>query len=246
VPEVSTFLVVSLAFLVAGAAKGVVGFGIQVVALAILTIALDLLTAMAILLAPAIATNIWQSMVGGHIRELLQRLWPFLSAVAIVVFVGALALTRVEMPWLTALLGLVMITYAAFGLSGFLLQVSPGSERWLGPVFGGVNGLLMGMTGSSMVPGTLYLQSLGLPRDMLVQAMGLLYLVAAFTLTVAMWLNGLLSIELGLYSGGAVIPALIGMLAGQKIRAQLPEKLFRRIFFVALLALGLYVLVASL
>ena len=244
--DIGTLLIVSFAFVIAGAAKGIVGFGIQVVALAIMTIALDLVTAMAVMLAPSLATNFWQSTVGGNTRLLLQRLWPFLSTVALVVFVGALALTRIDLPWLTALLGLVMVAYALVGIGGFHFHVSPRTEVWLGPVIGSINGLLMGMTGSSVVPGTMYLQALGLRRDMLVQAMGMLYMTSTLALLVAMQLNQLLNLKLALYSASAVIPALLGMLLGQKIRRRLSETLFRKIFFFALLALGMYLLTTSL
>ncbi len=238
--DFNTLMIVVLAFLVAGTAKGITGFGIQVVALSILTIALDLVTAMAVLLAPATATNIWQAMVGGFARELLYRLWSFLLAVALAVLIGALALTRVDLSLLTAFLGLVMIAYASVSLLGIHFSVPAGAEVRLNPVIGLVNGTITGMTGSSVVPGTMYLQALGLPRDMLVQSMGMLYLVSTLALAVALQANSLLNLDLGLYSTGAMVPALVGMMLGQKIRRQLSETLFRKIFFIALLALGSY------
>jgi len=241
--DYNTLMIVILAFLIAGTAKGITGFGIQVVALSILTIALDLVTAMAVLLAPSTATNIWQAVVGGFTRELLVRLWAFLLAVALAVLIGAMALTRVDLSLLTAFLGLVMIAYASASLLGVHFTVGTHTERWLGPTVGLVNGVITGMTGSSVVPGTMYLQALGLSRDMLVQSMGMLYLVSTLALAVALQANNLLDLELGLYSASAIVPALCGMLLGQKIRQQLSEILFRKIFFTALLALGTYLLV---
>lgn len=243
--DYSVLMIVILAFLIAGAAKGITGFGIQVVALAILSIALDLVTAMAVLLAPATATNIWQAMVGGYARELIHRLWPFFLAVMIAVLVGAMALTRVDLMLLTGLLGLVMIAYSSTSLLGVNFKVATGVETWLGPTVGMVNGIITGMTGSSVVPGTMYLQALGLSRDMLVQSMGMLYLVSTLALAVALQANSLLNIELGLYSASAIVPALAGMMLGQKIRRQLSEVLFRKIFLVALLALGIYLVAGS-
>ncbi len=243
--DFNTLMIVILAFLVAGAAKGITGFGIQVVALSILTIALDLVTAMAVLLAPSTATNIWQAMVGGFARELLYRLWPFLFAVALAVLIGAMALTRVDLSLLTAFLGLVMIAYASASLLGIHFSVPAGAEPWLSPVIGLVNGTITGMTGSSVVPGTMYLQALGLPRDMLVQSMGMLYLISTLALAVALQAHSLLNLELGLYSTSAIVPALVGMMVGRKIRRQLSETLFRKIFFIALLALGFYLVLRS-
>lgn len=241
-PHAEILVSVCVALFIGGAAKGIVGFGIQVVALALLTIRIDLLTAMGVLLAPAIATNLWQAFAGGSGSLLLRRLWPFLLAVTIAIFVGALALTRVALPWLGAVLGLVLVVYAAFGLGGLRLRVPPGAERWLGPLFGAANGLITGMTGATVVPGTLYLQSLDLGRERLVQAMGMLYLLSAAVLALAMRLNGLLGIELGLLSCAAVVPAMFGLYFGQRIRRALSETLFRRVFYVALLLLGAHLL----
>jgi len=80
---------------------------------------------------------------------------------------------------------------------------------------------------------------------MLVQSMGMLYLISTLALAVALQANSLLNLELGLYSTSAIVPALVGMMVGQKIRRQLSETLFRKIFFITLLALGFYLVLRS-
>ena len=241
-PDSGVFAVVALALFIGGASKGVVGFGIQIVSLAVLTLALDLLTAMAVLLAPTIATNVWQACVGGNSLALVRRLWPFLLSVAVAVCLGALALERVDIPLLTAMLGVVTLVYALAGLAGFRLRLPARAEPWLAPLFGAANGLITGMTGASVIPGTLYLQALDFPRDRLVQAMGMLYLVSAAMLAVAMQFAGLLNVELGILSLSSVLPAIIGMVVGQRIRKAISELWFRRILYLALLGLGIRLL----
>ncbi len=242
-PASEAFAIVALALFVGGASKGVVGFGIQIVSLAVLTLALDLLTAMAVLLIPTIATNVWQACVGGGRLVLVRRLWPFLLAVAVAVCIGALALNRVDLTLLTAMLGVVTLVYSLAGLAGFRLHLPARAEPWLAPLFGAANGLITGMTGASVIPGTLYLQALDFPRDRLVQAMGMLYLVSAATLALAMQFNGLLNVELGILSLSSVLPAIVDMMVGQRIRKAISELWFRRIFYLALLGLGLRLLI---
>lgn len=233
-------------FLLAGMVKGVVGFGLPVVALALLTVAFGLPQAMALMLAPAFVTNVWQAMAGGNGRALLHRLWPFLLLAAATVWIGALALTRVNLAWLSALLGLLLVVYATVSLAGLRFTVTPRQENWLGPLIGVVNGVLSGMTGAYVVPGALYLQALGLPRDTLVQAMGLLFLISTLALAAALGGNGFLNAELGGISAAAVVPALAGMALGQHIRKRLPEQTFRQVFFAALLLLGAYIIASAL
>ena len=108
-----------------------------------------------------------------------------------------------------------------------------------------MNGVLTGMTGSFVVPGVLFLQATGLSRDMLIQAMGILFTLSTLSLAMALQSNGLLTMQATVYSGLALVPALIGMVLGQAIRQRLSESLFRRLFFSALLILGLYILYGS-
>jgi uncharacterized membrane protein YfcA len=237
-PDPLAIATIAAAFLIAGAVKGVIGLGLPTVSLGLLTAALDLRTAMALLIVPSFVTNLWQAATGGNARAILARVWPFLVAATATVWLGALALTRVDASLLSGLLGALLALYAAVSLAGVRLAIPARREAWAGPLFGTVNGILTGMTGSFVVPGVMYLQSIGLPRDRLVQAMGMLFTASTVALAAALRGSDLLGAQLGLISAGAVIPAVAGMLAGQRLRRRLSEEKFRRTFFVAVLALG--------
>jgi uncharacterized membrane protein YfcA len=237
-PDPLVIAVIAGTFLIAGAVKGVIGLGLPTVSLGLLTAALDLRTAMALLIVPSFVTNLWQAATGGNARAILARVWPFLLAATATVWLGALALTRVDASLLSVLLGALLALYAAVSLAGLRLAIPARRERWAGPLFGTVNGILTGMTGSFVVPGVMYLQAIGLPRDRLVQAMGMLFTASTVALAAALQGSDLLGAQLGLISAGAVIPAVAGMLAGQRLRRRLSEERFRRTFFVAVLALG--------
>jgi uncharacterized membrane protein YfcA len=238
-----TIAVLIATFLLAGTVKGVIGLGLPTVSLALLSVAIDLPSAMALLLVPSFITNLWQALAGGNGRTILRRLWPFLLMATVTVWLGSSALTRVDPAVLSALLGLLLIVYAAVNLAGFRLIIATRQEVWLGPLIGSANGILTGMTGSFVVPGVLFLQGIGLSRDMLIQAMGMLFTASTLALAVALQGNHLLTTELGILSAAGLVPALIGMVLGQRIRQRLSEQLFRRIFFIALLLLGTYIVV---
>ena len=244
--ETFTLLIVAGTFLIAGTVKGVIGLGLPTVSLALLTVAVGLPEAMALMLMPSFITNVWQSMVGGNGTVILRRLWPFLLTAALMVGAGSVALTQLDLHWLSALLGGLLITYAAVSLAGYRFEIAVGQEVWIGPLAGSVNGILTGMTGSFVVPGVMYLQAIGLPRDMLIQAMGMLFTVSTLALAIALQDNGFLTVELGSLSMAALLPAIIGMVIGQRFRRRLPELLFRRVFFIALLLLGVYIIASAL
>lgn len=200
---------------------------------------------MVLLLVPSFVTNVWQAIAGGKMKPLIARIWLFLLLAGGMIWVGTAILTRVHVSFLSGLLGALIVLYSLVNLGGMRITVPPEKEVWLGPLTGSLNGVLTGMTGSFMVPGVVYLQAIGLSRDALVQAMAMLFTVSTIALTLALGGNGLLTQDLGLLSALAVIPAMIGMLIGQRLRQRMSEILFRRVFFVGLLFLGGYITVRS-
>jgi len=228
-------------FLLAGAVKGIIGLGLPTISLAMLTLTIGLPNAMALILMPSLITNLWQAMVGGNACVILRRIWLFLLMASAFVWLGASALTRIDLEMLSALLGVLIVIYSLVSLAGWRFKITTKQETWLGPLVGSVNGILTGMTGAFVVPGVFYLQTIGLARDRLIQAMGMLFTVSTLALGVSLQANNLLTIELGQMSLAATLPAIVGMAIGQQIRKKLAEQLFRQIFFISLLILGGYI-----
>jgi len=243
--ELPTLILVAATFLLAGGVKGVIGLGLPTVSLAILTATVGLQPGMALLLVPSFVTNLWQAVVGGNFVEILKRTWFFLLMATVTVWIGGLVLVAVDVSWLSALLGLLLMMYSALSLSRTSVALPRAWESWVGPLAGTVNGVLAGMTGSFVVPGVLYLQAIGLPRDQLIQVMGMLFTVSTAALAVSLGYQNLLSVELGTISIVSVVPAIIGMVLGQKLRQHLSEDRFRKVFFTSILFLGLYIIVRS-
>jgi hypothetical protein len=191
---------------------------------------------------PSFVTNLWQSLVGGNAKVILHRLWPFLVTATGTVWIGVAALARLNSSLLAALLGAQLVAYSLVSLRGTRLTIPIRHEGWAGPLVGSANGVLTGMTGSSVVPGVIFLQAIGLPRDVLVQAMGILFAASTLALAAALQQANFLTAEHGILSSGAVLPAIAGMIVGRWVRMGLSEQRFRTVFFVALLMLGAYII----
>lgn len=239
-------ILIAAAFLLAGFVKGVTGLGMPTVSMAILTATLGLKPAMALLLVPSFVTNVWQALTGGHLAAILRRLWPLLAALCLTTWLGVAILAQTRGNLLAAVLGAAVLAYALTGLAKVELPQPGPRESWLSPLIGAVSGMLNGMTGVFVVPGVLYLQSLRLPREAFIQAMGVLFATSVTALAACLGNRHLLTLDLALLSAGAVVPALIGMGLGQIVRRRLSESLFRRIFFSALLVIGAYIIVTAL
>jgi hypothetical protein len=236
--DLAQLLTVAAAFALGGAVKGVVGLGLPTVALAVLGTALGPDEALPLLVAPAFLTNLWQAAAGGHLAPLLRRLWPMLLASVPGAVLGTAVLVRADPAVLDALLGAVLCSYAALGLSGARFSVPGRRERALGPVVGFGTGVVAGTTGTLVLPVVPYLGGLGLGRDELVQAMGMSFASSSFALAVALAAQGAVATDQLAASTLAVLPAVAGMLAGQAIRRRIAPPRFRRWLFLCLFVLG--------
>lgn len=232
-----TLLVVST-FLLAGAVKGVIGLGLPTIAMGLLGLAMSPAQAAALLIVPSTLTNLWQLATGGHLRVLLRRLGPMLVMIFVGTVLGSAWVGINSGPWAVHALGAALVVYALYGLAGPALRVAPEGEGWLGPICGLVTGLVTAATGVFVMPAVPYLQSLGLSRDEMIQALGLSFTVS--TLALAAGLAG--QDALGGQALGASLlmlaPALLGMFAGQWLRQRISAALFKYCFFIGLAALG--------
>lgn len=240
--DIPQLILVATVFLLGGMIKGMTGLGLVTITLGLLAATIDLTSAMALLIFPALFTNIWQSLIGQNTITLFKRLWMFLFCAAMTIWFGSIFLVSINSSILLILLGVLIIVYSSLDLLGIRLSISPQNEKLAGPIFGIANGILAGMTGSFVVPGVMYLQAIGLSRDQFVQAMGMLFTLSTISLAFALNKNNFITAELIMTSAFAVIPATIGLIIGQRIRKTLSETLFRRIFLVSIFILGVIII----
>lgn len=236
---------IALVLLVAGTVKGVVGLGLPTITLALLTATLGLKDAMAILLIPSIVTNVFQMARGGAFRALCRRLWLFLVLLAAGCVLASGAVAVVDAVWLSGLLGVSIVLYAMLGLATPPWPKPGRREIWLSPAVGAVTGLLTGLTGSFVMPSVPYLQALGLPRDHLVQAMGITFMVATLALAVGLGGRGLVSDGTVTISVLATLPALGGLWIGTCLRGTLSDRLFRKVLFISLVLVGVWIVIKA-
>src|SRR5260370_10080007 len=70
---------IAAALLLAGFVKGVVGLGLPTVSIGLLAVTMQPSRAIAIVIVPAIVTNIWQTFAGPHLRDIIRRLGPLMA-----------------------------------------------------------------------------------------------------------------------------------------------------------------------
>lgn len=236
---------ITVAFIIAGAIKGAIGVGLPTTAIAILGTGLSLREAIPLLIVPSLIANIWQVVRGGAFLDLLRRFWLLNALACLGIWLGTVLLFRIDPSLLSALLGLVIITYSATGLFAYAPTVPSHREAILTPIVGIGAGLLTGTTGSLLMPLMVYLQALGLDKDRFVQAAGLSLLIGTIAWAASLAQQGAMDERALILSSIALVPTLLGMAFGQWVRDRLSQTLFRKIVYVFLLILGLNLILSK-
>ncbi|MEA2864166.1 MAG: uncharacterized protein QOC84_2122 [Bradyrhizobium sp.] len=236
---------IAAAFLLAGFVKGVIGLGLPTVAMGLLAVTMQPSRALAIVIVPAIVTNIWQTFIGPYLRDIIRRLWPLMVGTVIGIWLNAGMLTGPYARYGTIVLGVLLVIYAIIGLSKFSFKVARSNEGWIGGIVGLITGVVSAATGVQVIPSMPFMQAIGMEKDELVQALGVFFTVATLALAFNLTAAGLLSAATALPGAVAMAAAFAGMFVGQMVRSRMQPEVFRRWFLFAMILLGIYLAVSA-
>lgn len=239
-------LALGVTFFAAGLVKGVTGMGLPTVAMGVIGAFISPLAAASLLIVPSFVTNVWQLLTGPAFGALVRRLWPMMLTISVGTIAGAALLAGGDTSLTVAGLGAALVVYALYTLFARPFRVPTRHEKWLSPIIGGVTGLVTGGTGVFVIPAVPYLQALGLEKDELVQALGLSFTVSTIALAIGLAGHSAYRFDDLLLSGLLVIPALVGMGAGQVLRNRISPPTFKRWFLICLGLLGAQMLLRPL
>ncbi|WP_437214351.1 sulfite exporter TauE/SafE family protein [Pectobacterium sp. LFLA-215] len=233
-------------FLLAGVVKGVIGLGLPTIAMGLLTLVMPAASAAGLLIVPSLVTNIWQLACGPAFMSLIQRFWTLFAGIIIGTLWSGLPTLTSSSSWTSAALGGILVVYGLWGIIATTLPQPGRHEIWLSPLVGYITGAITATTGVFVIPAVPYLQCLRLNKNDLIQALGLMFTVSTLGLALQLMQGiGLQGIDLW-QSMLALIPALLGMMMGQRLRRAISEQVFRRCFFLGLVLLGGYMAVRGL
>ena len=239
-------LFIAAALLLAGFIKGVIGLGLPTVSIGLLAVTMQPSRAIAIVIVPAIVTNIWQTFAGPYLRDIIRRLWPSMAGTVIGIWLNAGMLSGPYARYGAIVLGVLLVIYAVVGLSKFSFSVARSNEKWIGGIVGLITGVVSAATGVQVIPSMPFLQAIGMEKDELVQALGVFFTVATLALAFTLTSAGLLGASTALPGAVAMASAFAGMFIGQAVRSRMQPEAFRRWFLIAMIFLGLYLSASAL
>jgi uncharacterized membrane protein YfcA len=238
--EFTLAVFIAAVFLLAGGIKGVLGLGLPTVAMGLLSVVMTPAEAAGVMVIPALVTNVWQVALGRAFLMLVRRLAWMIVATVVGTFSTVEFLTMSSGSAATGVLGAVLAAYGIYGLVGVRFEIPPRWEQWLSPLVGFGTGVLNGATGVFVIPAAPYLASLRLDKEELVQSVGINAFICPLALAAALVVHGQFRMDVAGSWVVALLFSLAGMYVGQIVRERTAEQVFRRGFFIGLLALGTY------
>jgi uncharacterized membrane protein YfcA len=238
--SITMLIAIAAVFTLAGFVKGVIGLGLPTVSIGLLAVAMPPARAVAIVIVPAIITNIWQTFVGPYLRDIVRRLWPLMLGTVIGVWSGAGLMTGHYARYGTIILGILLAIYAIIGLRKIRFVVARVHEKSVGAIVGIATGLVSAATGVQVIPAMPFMQAIGMEKDELVQALGVFFTTATVALAFNLSSAGLLDESTALPGVIALAMAFTGMALGQAVRTRMDAETFRHWFLIAMLLLGIY------
>lgn len=236
----SLILLIAAVFALAGFVKGVIGLGLPTVSMGLLAIAMPPVQALTIVILPALITNIWQTFVGPYLRDIIRRLWPLMLGTMATIWACGGLMTGPYAHYGPIVLGLLLMVYALVSLFKFDFTVSRQREKWVGGIVGLVTGAVAAATGVQVIPSMPFMQSIGMEKDELVQALGVYFTVATLSQAFNLSGAGLLNASTAWPGIVGMVSAFAGMFVGQAVRSRMAADEFRRWFLIAMLLLGCY------
>jgi uncharacterized membrane protein YfcA len=237
--DTTYFALAALGFFLAGVIKGTTGLGYSSCALPFLVSAMGLKTAIIVLVMPAMLSNVLVMFYTGHFRETLLRFWPLYSAMLPGIVIGIAMLVWIDQKIATRTLGIITMLYASLALTRPALVLGKGLERYLQIPVGLLNGFFTGLTGSQVMPLLPFMLALRLDPDRLVQANNVAVSSASAFLAMALVAAGLMSWPILGFSIAAVVPALVGVMIGNRARRHIPAPAFRIVMLALLMIMGI-------
>jgi len=251
--DTATLALIGAIVLFGGLVKGLVGFGYAIASTAILASVVDPAVAVVVMILPTMIANaaMVRSLTRSGLRSCVRRFWPYVGAAVVGTLAGMLILGEVPGSVVAGglgafTLGYVLVRQDAVAVPGTGLVQSCFVDRLdakvaLGLVSGGVFGV-----SNAAVQVVASLDSLDLDRETFSGVLAMILLgVSSIRLGAAWYLDLFAAGETVVLSALAGIPGVVGVAAGERLRAHVPERTLSVGALVVLTAIGVRLLFSA-
>jgi len=239
VPPSVWLLATGLAFMT-GVVKGVVGFAMPMLLMAGLSALMSPDLALAGLILPTLATNLWQALRQGPRAALasMRRYTVFLVIGGLVMLVSAQMVPVLPPVALFLILGGAITLYAVATLLGLSLRALAEGGRRGEAAMGAIAGLFGGLSGVWGPPTVAMLTARATEKREQMRVQGVIFTLGSFLLVASHVGSGVLRAETLPLSSWLVVPALLGTGLGFWLQDRFDQATFHKATLWVLLFAG--------
>ena len=225
----------------AGAVKGVVGFAMPMLLISGLSSVMTPEVALAGLILPTLATNMWQALRQGigEAWKSIKRFRVFLLAGLVLLLSSAQLVRVLPNNAMLLLIGVPIVIYTTAGLAGRPLRLPSRPSRGVEALIGAVAGFFGGISGVWGPPTVAMLTAQNTEKTEQMRVQGVIYGLGAIVLTGAHVGSGVLNWETAPFSVALTLPAVLGMWIGFRIQDRIDQKTFGKLTLAVLFLAGL-------
>lgn len=235
-------LIAAAVFLLAGVVKGVIGIGLPTVSITLLAQFVDPRVAIAMVLIPSLISNSWQIWQGGNILRPAELLWPYVITMMIAMYITSLFAASAPVDLMVLGIGVVVVLWTLTSLWKAPPKLPDHLDPIAQPTAGVLAGLLGGMSGIWSPSMVVYLLARRVSKEDFIQFTGFIIFFGTLPLTLGYINTGLLNRETALASGLMVVPVLVGLFFGRKLRNRINNEQFYKVLLVAFCLMGLHLI----
>ncbi|MEM9474474.1 MAG: sulfite exporter TauE/SafE family protein [Pseudomonadota bacterium] len=227
--------------ILAGFIKGLVGFAMPMVLISGLATVMPPDIALAALILPTLATNLWQALRTGlgDAIDAVRDHWRYLLIVWVFIAMSAQLIYVLPQPVLFLILGLPVTLFSLAMLMGWQLRFPPEARRRVEFIVASIAGFIGGLSGVWGPPTVAYMTALEVPKFQSVRVQGTVYGSGAIVLALAHLNSGVLTLGTAQVSALLLPPALIGLWVGFQVQDRLDQAAFRKATLIVLIVAGL-------
>lgn len=236
--DIITIVLVFMVALIAGTVKGIVGFSMPTILISGLSMVISPDLALAGLLLPTVFTNGVQAMGQGinAATASVLKFRGFLIVGAIVLIASSQLVPLIPMELMLGYLGILVILFSLVQIAGWQIPVAQGRAGVI--TMGALAGFTGGLSGVWGPPTVAYLTALNTEKSEQIRVQGIIYGLGAVLLVFAHTASGILTKSTAIFSAMLLVPALIGLYVGSRIRNRIDQRRFKMATLAVLLIAG--------
>ena len=233
---------IAFALFLGGVLKGAVGMGSPLIAVPVMASFVDVRVAVAVLVLPNLATNVWQlwTFRKGQMNGWFP--WLFATAGAVGVALGTFVLVRFSPESLKLIIAGAVLIYVGVRLCQPNLSINQTKATRLALPLGTGAGLLQGAAGISAPISVSFLNAMRLPRQVFIPTISLFFTAVSLVQIPLLSAAGILNAEIAILGAAALAPLFLGMPFGALAAKSISAKGFDRLVQLVLIALALKLL----